>query len=118
MRIGELSRLSGVTRDTIRFYERHGLLRSAPGPDPTNRYRDYPDDALLTLDLVTQAKSAGLSIADILHLNAQISGRSDDDFDGESFLDQKIAEIEARIATAQQFLVTLRQTRAVLAKPG
>ncbi len=117
MRIGELARKSGLSRDTIRFYERYGLLSSAPGQETTNRYRDYPDDSLLTLELVNQAKSAGLTIADILRLVAQLNQRSDDDFDGETFLDEKIAEIEARIATSRKFLETLRQTRNALATP-
>ena len=42
MRIGELAHLTGTSTDTIRFYERHGLLPNAQRAD--NGYRDYHDD--------------------------------------------------------------------------
>jgi len=41
VRIGELSRTVGVSADTIRFYERAGLLPRPPRSE--NRYRDYSD---------------------------------------------------------------------------
>ncbi len=41
MRIGELARTVGVSADTIRFYERAGLLPRAPRSE--NRYREYSD---------------------------------------------------------------------------
>ena len=36
MRIGEITRLTGVSKDTVRFYERQGLLDEAPKPGMTN----------------------------------------------------------------------------------
>ena len=37
MRIGEITRLTGVSKDTVRFYERQGLLDEAPQPTPMHR---------------------------------------------------------------------------------
>ena len=41
MRIGEITRLTGVSKDTVRFYERQGLLDEAPQPGLTNNYKEY-----------------------------------------------------------------------------
>jgi DNA-binding transcriptional MerR regulator len=43
VRIGELSRRSGVSARSLRYYEEHGLITSERGH---NGYRDYSDDAV------------------------------------------------------------------------
>jgi DNA-binding transcriptional MerR regulator len=62
MRIGELAVKSGVSRDTIRFYERNGLITSQAGLATTNNYRVYPDDSLIWLGFLTGAREAGSPI--------------------------------------------------------
>jgi len=58
MKIGELARRTGVSRDTIRFYERQGLL---PKPLRTpSGYRDFPDAAADDLTFIRKAKALGL----------------------------------------------------------
>ncbi len=115
MRIGELSRRSGVSRDTLRYYERQGLIQSAPGTDPTNNYRHYPEESLLTLEMIAEAQAAGLTIADLSIFIGQLQAADAEDFDGEAFLQARIEEVESRIAQARRFLTTLRATKAALA---
>lgn len=58
MKIGELARRTGLAASRIRFYEEAGLLvvqRQANG------YRDYPEQAVLLLELITGAQRAGFS---------------------------------------------------------
>ncbi|MGR3759943.1 MerR family transcriptional regulator [Roseobacteraceae bacterium NS-SX3] len=117
MRIGELSRRSGLSRDTLRFYERQGLIRSAPGPEPTNSYRDYPEETLIALEQIADAQAAGISIADLTILLGQLEAADPDSFDGVAFLDARIAEVEARIGRAGRFLDCLRQARDALEAP-
>ena len=53
MRIGELSRRTGISTSRIRFYEKHNVL-----PKPTrngNGYRTYPDTAVKFLSLIDGA---------------------------------------------------------------
>ncbi len=118
MRIGELSRRSGLSRDTLRYYERQGLIRSEPGPEASNSYRDYPEDAVLTLDVIADAQAAGMTIADISMLLGQLDAADVEDFDGEAFLQERIQEVEARIERSQRFLASLRAAKDALAKPG
>lgn len=114
MRIGELSRRVGVSRDAIRLYERRGLIQSAPDAAGTNNYRVYPEDAVLTLELIRDAQAAGVTLADLSILIGQLAAADGDDFDGDAFLAAKIAEVEMRIEQSQRFLETLRTTRQAL----
>ncbi len=116
MRIGELSKRSGLSRDTLRFYERQGLIASTPEPGASNSYRDYSDETLITLDWIAEAQSAGMTLADLTILLSQLEADGGEDFDGFAFLDAKIAEVEARIAQSRKFVATLRQTRAALVR--
>jgi MerR family transcriptional regulator, copper efflux regulator len=63
MRIGELSRRTGVSTSRIRFYERHAVL-----PKPLrngNGYREYPDTAAKILELIDAAQQLGFSLSEI-----------------------------------------------------
>ena len=63
MRIGELSRRTGVATSRIRFYERHAVLPK-PGRGE-NGYREYPDTAVKMLDFIDAAQRLGFSLSEI-----------------------------------------------------
>lgn len=53
MRIGDMAQATGLSRDTLRFYEKRGLLRARRG---ANGYRDYPPDAVAWLRYLRTAQ--------------------------------------------------------------
>ena len=60
---GELAGLAGVSRDTLRHYERKGVL-----PRPLrghNAYRQYPPEALQRVQLVRRALSVGFTLDEL-----------------------------------------------------
>ena len=63
MRSGELAQLSGVSTDTLRHYERVGVLAKAPRT--TGGYRQYPPAALDRVHLVRRAISVGFTLAEL-----------------------------------------------------
>jgi len=63
MRSGELARLSGVSTDTLRHYERVGVL--AKPPRTKSGYRQYPSSALERVRLVRRAMSVGFSLEEL-----------------------------------------------------
>ncbi len=63
LRIGELSRRTGCQVDTIRYYERAGLL-PAPARTPS-RYRVYTLDHLKRLAFVRRARDLGFTLAEV-----------------------------------------------------
>ena len=112
MRIGELAKKSGLSRDTIRFYERNGLITSYASQDPQNTYRHYPDSLLEDLEMIAAARNVGFSIPDLqVFLGANQDLQADD-----VFLDQKITELEQKLKQTRSLLAVLKQTRAALAK--
>ena len=115
MRIGELSRRTGFSRDAIRFYEKNGLLEAYESREKTSNYKSYPEDAILTLEVIRDAQAAGMSIGDLSIFLSQLVAEVDGDFDGDAFLASKIEEVEARITASERFLQTLRETRHALA---
>jgi DNA-binding transcriptional MerR regulator len=109
MRIGELATRTGLSRDTIRFYERNGLLTSAPGEDQTNNYRDYAEDTVAWLVFLSGAREAGLSIADLRDIVAATNGSCDRAV-GRSVLNGKLDELASRAAQIDRAAEFLRQT--------
>jgi len=65
MRIGEIAERAGVSRDTVRFYERLGLLEEVARPHSTNSYKAYSATALRRIELINHAKSLGFSLREI-----------------------------------------------------
>src|SRR5215469_7652453 len=63
MQSGELSRLTGISSDTLRHYERLGVL---PKPPRTNGgYRDYPASSLDRVRLIQSASKVGFSLPEL-----------------------------------------------------
>lgn len=63
MRIGEVADTAGVPTQTIRFYERRGLLPQPPrGP---NRYREYDSSILTRLAFIRSGQAAGLTLVEV-----------------------------------------------------
>jgi len=98
--IGELARAVGVTPQTIRYYEREGLLERPPRTP--SGYRLYGDDALGRLRFIRAAQGLGFSLGEIRELIAlSRAGRSPCARVRELFrkklqlLDQRITELRA-----------------------
>lgn len=66
MRSGELAAAAGVTVQTLRYYERRGLL---PEPDRSlGGHRDYGQHAVMVLRVVKAAQRLGFTLAEITQL--------------------------------------------------
>ncbi|MGS0895323.1 MerR family transcriptional regulator [Burkholderia stagnalis] len=92
MRIGELAKLSGLTASRIRFYEAEGLITAVERS--TNGYRDYAEDAVWMLEIISGAQRAGFSLEQIRHLLPVGDGNWQHDGLVEA-LERKVAEIDA-----------------------
>lgn len=61
-RIGELAKATGVSTDTLRHYERKGVLHAERAG---NRYRHYPEDALERVRMVRQGLAIGFTLDEL-----------------------------------------------------
>jgi MerR family transcriptional regulator, copper efflux regulator len=66
MRIGELAARAGVNIQTLRFYEREGLLR--PPARTTSGYRSYMDSDLERVRFIRLCQGLGFTLREIQHL--------------------------------------------------
>lgn len=96
MQIGQLARQAGVPIDTVRYYERNGLL-----PAPSRResgYRDYQDRDVAQLRFVRRAKALGFTLNEVRELLA-LSGHREADMAGfKALAAAKLSDVEHRLA--------------------
>ena len=96
LRVGELADAVGASADTIRYYERAGLL---PPPErTTSGYRAYDATAVERLRFIQGAQRLGLRLADIRDLLAVRDTGSCACGPAEDLLSHRLAEVDAQIA--------------------
>ena len=100
MKIGEVAKLSGTGIETIRFYEREGLLLE-PERRPSG-YRQYDESTVERLEYIRRAKELGFTLAEIREL-MELSFVSQTRCDHiRQRAETKITDIESKIRSLQQ----------------
>jgi len=108
MRVGELAAAAGVAADTVRYYERAGLL---PAPPRTpGGYRAYDGDAVDRMKFIQGAQRLGLRLRDIAELLAVRDTGVCPCEPAEQLLSRRLNEIDAEMAR----LAALRRELAVM----
>lgn len=107
--IGTLASAADVSVETVRFYERRGLLEQPERPGAG--YRRYGDDALERLRVIRRAKDLGFTLAEIAELLvAAESGSAAAVLRAATAtlarVDAEIAELSARRDRLEQLAVT------------
>ncbi len=109
--IGHLAKQAGVNLETVRHYERRGLLprppRSASG------YRLFPAEAARRLRFIRRAQELGFSLTEIGGLLSLRVSRNSTSLEIRSRADAKIADIEAKIRSLESMKRTLRKLTKV-----
>lgn len=106
MKIGEVARLSGIGIETIRFYEREGLLLE-PVRRPSG-YRQYDATTIERLDYIRCAKELGFTLAEIREL-LELSFAHSDCSHIHRRAESKIKDIESKIHSLQQMKRSLHK---------
>ena len=107
MLIGELSAKTGLSRDTIRFYEKEGFIKIGRKQRRENNYKEYDETILARLNLIKHIKNFGFTLnetADLLSLiaiNAATCGEV------KNRVNKKVEVIENKIAGLQQLRLQL-----------
>ena len=96
MRIGELARATGTKAETIRYYEREGILPTADRTD--SNYRDYSTEHLKMLSFVRRARGLGFNMAQVRELLALSDHDEKPCQDVDHLVRQQLADVEQRIA--------------------
>jgi DNA-binding transcriptional MerR regulator len=113
MRIGELAKKAGVNIQTLRYYEREGLL---PDPMRTNAgYREYSQADLDRLLLIRSSQEIGFTLKDIrevLELHRVLAQPAGPETRKPAAQAQLLAAANARLASIEQKLSLLSQMKS------
>jgi DNA-binding transcriptional MerR regulator len=94
--IGDLARRTGVATSALRYYERVGLL---PPAERAGQRRHYPPSVAERVALIRLYQDAGFTLEEI---GRMLAARSQGRRGWGDLAERKIAELDARIADAQQ----------------
>jgi Cu(I)-responsive transcriptional regulator len=106
MQIGQLAQAAGVAVDTVRYYEKQGLL---PAPPRRGAYRAYAREDVQRLRFIRRAKALGFTLEEIAGLLQLSAHRNDDMGAVRQAAQARLQEIEQRIAELERVRAGLRQ---------
>ena len=112
MLISELSEVTGLSKDTIRFYEKEGLLDAALSTRRDNNYRQYTPEAVERLNFIKRGKALGFTLREIKSILAEWDSVTPEQ--AVDFIDSKLQQIEGKINQLQQFRTYLMEKKARL----
>jgi len=107
MTIGQISKNTNVGIETIRFYERKGLIDNPPRLE--SGYRQYPENTIERIRFIKLAKELGFSLKDIGELLALKVNRLASCGSIKVKAESKLAEIESKIHDLQKMANSLKK---------
>ncbi|MEJ7138827.1 Cd(II)/Pb(II)-responsive transcriptional regulator [Amphibiibacter pelophylacis] len=110
MNIGELARRAGCTVESLRHYEREGLL--PPPARRDNGYRDYRSEHLQRLVFVRRCRDLDMSLKDIARLLDLADATRAPCAEVNSLVDEQIVRVQTRLAELGQLLGQLEALRS------
>ena len=109
MRIGELAKATGIDVETLRYYERVGLVQRPARQ--ANGYRAYGQDAIERANFIRHCRTLDMGLGDIKRLLDFTSKPDADCFDVNHLLDEHLVRVRAKLKslrTLEQQLARLR----------
>jgi MerR family Zn(II)-responsive transcriptional regulator of zntA len=107
LKIGELAKLAEVTQDTLRFYEKHGLLR--PHLRSEAGYRLYSQADVQRVSFILSAKRVGFTLNEIHELLAlEVTKDEKSCEDVKRVVDEKVVTVSQRIREMQRIKKSLQ----------
>lgn len=96
LKTGELAKRAGVNVETLRFYERNGLLPRPP--QRSSGYREYPIESVGLIRFIKRAQELGFSLAEIRELLALRVRPGVTCAEVRDAAEQKVMEVRRKIA--------------------
>lgn len=109
--IGHLAREADVNLETVRYYERKGLLHKPPRS--ASGYRLFPVEAARRLRFIRRAQELGFSLREIRELLSLRMSRTTTSAEIRTRAKAKIGDIEAKIRSLESMKRTLRKLTKV-----
>jgi len=98
MLIGEIAKQTGLSRDTIRYYEKIGLWKRDKKARRGNYYKEYSDYDLKALFIIQLTKEYGFTLNEIKEFMTELDEKRNDAFKGlNQKVTQKIKEVDEKV---------------------
>jgi Hg(II)-responsive transcriptional regulator len=115
MRTHEVAERAGVNAQTLRYYERRGILTEPPRS--AGGYRNYPASAVAVLRFVKRAQELGFTLAEVEELLGLAEGGPESCDAARTLAQAHIAELERKIADLQRMRASLGALLATCQRP-
>ena len=105
MKVNELSKRTGIHLETIRYYEKQGIL-----PEPrrqANGYRSYDEESVALLMFIKNCRQLGFSLEDIKQLNV-LKFHTADHYHADKLVLKQLALVEEKISQLQDIKAFLQ----------
>jgi len=112
MNIGELAKATQTTTDTIRYYEKQGLL-GAPLRQH-NGYRFYKHEDIGRVQFIRRAQTLGFSLLELKEVIPELVQGKFNRTDLEALLKKKVEQIDQKIAALSHLKIELIETFSLL----
>jgi Hg(II)-responsive transcriptional regulator len=99
MRIGTAAEQAGVNVQTLRYYERRGLL--PPPPRRMSGYREFPEDAVRVVRFIKRAQDLGFTLDEVEELLRLRQDRRRDRVRIQAVAERRIRQIDRKLAELQ-----------------
>ena len=108
LKAGQLARLVGVTPDTLRHYERVGVL--PPPPRSPNGYRIYPTEAVVRVKWIQHALAVGFTLEELARILKVRDSGGAPCRNVRALAESKLVNLEARIEELQRLRDDLKKS--------
>ena len=105
MKVNELSKRTGINLETIRYYEKQGIL-----PEPkrlANGYRSYNEESVAQLIFIKNCRRLGFSLEDIKQLN-ELKFHTANHYHADKLVLKQLALVEEKISQLQDIKAFLQ----------
>lgn len=107
MLIGELAKKTGLSKDTIRFYEKLGLITAQERQAGTRLYKEFSEGTIAQLMMITQGKGLGFTLSEIKQLMEECGS-------GDMLKSEQIQVIERKLQEVSQKMQQLSEIKLYL----
>ena len=110
MLIGELAKKTGLSKDTIRFYEKMGLITAQERQAGSRIYKEFGEEAVYRLQLIQRGKVLGFTLSEIRQsLGGWVNGTMSE-LEMIEVIEQKQIEIAEKIRQLSEIQADLNTT--------
>ncbi len=113
---GQLAKKTNVKKETIRYYERRGLLNKPPRTE--SGYRQYPQEAVSRIRFIKRAQELGFSLKEISELLSLRVDKNTTCGDFKNIAEVKISEIADKIHSLNEIKKALTKLVALCSGEG